>query len=232
MPTRVVEPMAGLVGSTPPAAAPEPAEDAGRQFSRLPCTHPKALPNSRLPLVNRLRPKESFTSYHKPIRSETPTPSASAPATSVWPPTPSAAGPDMGVVGIGMALGSPTHPPDYAMEAPFQPSVTTKIEALGASKDHLSKGKPKKWAIFTRTRSKRDKATDARPRDNPTGSQSSGATMRTTPSTDGAQGARDDASSPWKKPLAKARTEPVMGESTASSRLGLTRRGIPGSLGR
>ncbi|KAM4056738.1 hypothetical protein HRG_003605 [Hirsutella rhossiliensis] len=242
MSTSAKEHSSGVIDSPPTPAAEASGSDAGRDIDDaldFLSPHQKAAPNS-LPSVNRLRPKGSFTSYHKPLRSETPTSSTSTPGISqreqaVRSTTPSDTGSDTGVIGIGMALGSPTHPPDYAITPwqPFLPTMTTTVESLSSFKDDPSKSKSRKWGIFTRTRSKRSKIPDARLRDDPTSSRSASPVQQPPKQLDNvAQDGRDAAFSPRRKPLAKSRTDPTMGERTSSPRAVLTRRGTSSPLAR
>lgn len=193
----------------------------------------KCAPNS-LPSANRLRPKGSFTSYHKPIRSEWPRSSASMSdpqrELAARSTTPSDAGPD---VSIGMALGSPSHPPDYTMASwsQFMPTVTTTVESWGSNRDDdPPKSKSRKWGLFSRTRSKRGKLPDARLKEDDKGSPSASSVHRPRKQLDnGAQDERDSFYS-RPRPLAKSRTDPIMGERSRSPQTLLARRGTSSPL--
>ncbi|KAF4513660.1 hypothetical protein G6O67_000902 [Ophiocordyceps sinensis] len=237
MSTTAMEPSPGLAHSSPTAATEASGSDAGRESDDA----LDRLSLDQRPIPNRLGPKGSFTSYHKPIRSETPRSSASTPGISqreqaVRSTTPSDAGSDTGIIGIGMALGSPTQAPDYVSMTSwprFIPTVTTTVEALGSSKDDLSRSKSRKWGLFTRTRSKRGKTPDARLRDDHNGSRAASPVQRSRkPPGDGTQGGRDAIFSPRQKPLDKSRPDPTMGEHTDSPRAVLTRQGTLSPLDR
>ncbi|TFB03346.1 hypothetical protein CCMA1212_004351 [Trichoderma ghanense] len=108
----------------------------------------------------------SYKQYHIPIPREVPLP-ASLPkqmptSASLAPPL---AGADDTTAMIGMALGSPNHPPVSA-DAPWHTQTLTTVSSGGdamepaANPNGLSRSMSKRWNPFSRTKSKRSKPAD------------------------------------------------------------------------
>ncbi|KAM0254997.1 hypothetical protein ACHAQJ_006225 [Trichoderma viride] len=105
---------------------------------------------------------KSYRQYHIPIRTGLPSPESNprnTPTSSLM--VPSLAGGDETPTGIGMALGSPSHPPGSA-ESPWQSQVLTTVTSGGhapepAPNPGLSRSMSKRWNPFSRTKSKRSK---------------------------------------------------------------------------
>ncbi|PHH83674.1 hypothetical protein CDD82_5432 [Ophiocordyceps australis] len=130
------------------------------------------------------RPVPQFTPYHRPIRAGTPSSlerpgSTPLEQTSSFLLEPTDENAETGIIAIGMALGSPSHPPAQPppqQDTPtaatmtewgprqFMPMTTTTVEAFSPQReDALRVTKPRKWGFFTRSRSKRSKDGQARP---------------------------------------------------------------------
>ncbi|KND93108.1 hypothetical protein TOPH_02292 [Tolypocladium ophioglossoides CBS 100239] len=190
---------------------------------------PGAIPR-RLPSVAKVEQKGGFKAYHKPIR-----PAASSSEST--PPNPPPEQPaisrssadetsETGIIAIGMALGSPTHPPDDTMTA-WRPQFMTTVAAgtgnsQSPSKEDSSKPKPRKWGIFGRSKSKRGKGPDARQEGQPTSAASASGLARSMSSAagsrwvqdNGAKDAKSAITSPRQKPIARSQTETIMGTRT------------------
>ncbi|PHH92526.1 hypothetical protein CDD83_7023 [Cordyceps sp. RAO-2017] len=234
--TSAMEPAAAIASSQADAAAADEGAELDDSVAHLSLSpDPLAIPR-RLPSGSRIRAKGSFTSYHKPIRAETPRSSASTPNQSlrehsITSTTPTDDASDTGIIAIGMALGSPTHPPDYKMTpwAPtFTPTVTTTVEAQSPSRDEPSRSKSRKWGFFTRSRSKRGRDTkhDDQPASTPS---SSGSHIRTTPTS--APDTRDALLSPRQhRPLIKTQTDPTLARGASASPLARNAADLPGLI--
>lgn len=221
-------PMASRSGAASPAAEGQRTDPVtefdGSVGPRSP--DPRAIPR-RLPSVAKVEQRGGFRSYHKPIRAAT---SSSDLTPSNLPPEQPAISrsstdetPETGIIAIGMALGSPTHPPDYTMTA-WRPQFMTTVTAgtrdyQPPSKEDSSKSKPRKWGIFGRSKSKREKGPDARQEGQPTSAASANGLARTMSSAagprsvqdGGTQEARSATTSPRYRPIARSQTEPMMG---------------------
>lgn len=122
--------------------------------------------------------RRNYKSYHKPIRSDpqssrsnlhnimyrTNSADASLPHRSAR------NSEETGIIAIGMALGSPTHQealPRTHTELTWQPQVLTTITATGNNDDPqagvLLRSKSKRWNLFSRSKSKKQKPRDAEP---------------------------------------------------------------------
>lgn len=115
------------------------------------------------------KPKEprNYKQYHIPIRTADVSSPASNPGNT---PTshlmaPSLIGGDETPTGIGMALGSPGHPPGSA-DMPWQTGTLTTVTSGGhaqepaANPSSVSRSMSKRWNPFSRTKSKRTKPVD------------------------------------------------------------------------
>ena len=186
---------------------------------------PRAVPR-RLPSIDRAEPKRGFRSYHKPIRAAPLSSELTASNTTLKTPALSRLSadetPETGIIAIGMALGSPTHPQNDTMTAwrpQFMTSVTSGTsDSPSPSNDDSSKSKTRKWGIFGRSKSKRGKGSDARLEDQPTSAGSANGLARTMSSAPGhrsvrgsPQEAKSAVASPRYKTLGRSYTEPMMG---------------------
>ncbi|PTB70834.1 hypothetical protein BBK36DRAFT_1175712 [Trichoderma citrinoviride] len=120
------------------------------------------------PRIATTKPLEgrSYKQYHIPIPREVPSPASlpkqMATSSSLAPPFPSAGDP---TALIGMALGSPSHPPGSA-DAPWHIQTLTTVSSGGdatepaANPNGLSRSMSKRWNPFSRTKSKRSKPAD------------------------------------------------------------------------
>ncbi|POR38813.1 Uncharacterized protein TPAR_00990 [Tolypocladium paradoxum] len=222
-------PMASRSAAASPAAEGQ-RTDAVTEFDSsvgLQSPDPRAIPR-RLPSVAKVGQKGVFRFYHKPIpaaaSSSENTPSNPPPEQPAISKSPTGETPETGIIAIGMALGSPTHPPDYASTAWRPQFMTTVTAGTGDSqspkKEDSSKFKPRKWGIFGRSKSKRGKGPDARQEGQPTGAARANGLFRSTSSAAGPRSVQDAAAqeakraitSPGHKPIARSQTEPRMGE--------------------
>ncbi|KJZ79287.1 hypothetical protein HIM_01438 [Hirsutella minnesotensis 3608] len=181
---------------------------------------------------NILGSKDSFTSYHRPMRSETPTSTASTISTTgLWlqgqdfrSMTPPDDGSLSRPAAIGMALGSPSHlpPSQYTTDIwpHFQPSVITTVEAQRP----IDKKQSKKWGIFTRSRSKKGRTPESK-QDNQRAAPSSSPLSGRAPTPDNAN---QPTAPPKPRTLVKARAEPKKNRRT-NSPIGMHSQGSPNS---
>lgn len=106
----------------------------------------------------------NYKQYHIPIRSELQSPASNpgnTPTSMLM--APSLTNGDETPVAIGMALGSPSHPPGSAETQPWQTQVLTTVTSEGHAPEPapnpngLSRSMSKRWNPFSRTKSKRSK---------------------------------------------------------------------------
>jgi hypothetical protein len=120
--------------------------------------------------------RTNYKSYHVPIRGRMPTPDSSPNndtlqgVTTVRTATPESMDDNKptGLIAIGMALGSPAHPP-WAPPPPSQPVTmhstvsASSLEMHDSHDDAQSKTKSRKWGFFGRSKSKRGKGPEPSP---------------------------------------------------------------------
>ncbi|KAI9167054.1 hypothetical protein HJFPF1_03173 [Paramyrothecium foliicola] len=132
----------------------------------------KRMSRDDMALPTRQFDRSNYKSYHIPIRGHIPSPDGSPSqeslqgVTTVRTSTPESMDDSggTGVIAIGMALGSPAHPP------PMQPQQTVAMHNTASAstldlhenqEDSQSKPKTRKWGFFGRSKSKRGRGVDA-----------------------------------------------------------------------
>jgi len=213
--------------ASPPGAVPSPAENLRKSPASdidggpgSPEPNPKEIPGG-LPSAVKLKKKDNYRSYHRPIRTDrSSVESTTAPDQAHDSRVASTdEAPETGIIAIGMALGSPTHPPDYAMTA-WRPQFTTTVTAgspdaqITSNEETSPKAKSRKWGIFGRSRSRKGKGNSSPMRDGPIASPSTYSPLgRSTSTTAHAQmyprGGEAATPSPHRS-IARSQTEPML----------------------
>ncbi|ODA76275.1 hypothetical protein RJ55_08120 [Drechmeria coniospora] len=111
-----------------------------------------------------LRTPGNVQRYHRPLRAESLLLLDSTPGSPVADISTGSnhdstdEGPETGIIAIGMALGSPTHPPNQTIAAwPYHPVATPAAHVADPAEEVLPKEKHRKWTIFGRSKSKRER---------------------------------------------------------------------------
>lgn len=205
------------------SSGPDPAKPIGKP------SFDNRISRDDLALSGRTFERANYKSYHIPIRGAAQTPDISPRAqwqsrmapTRIATPESVDDKADMGVIAIGMALGSPAHPHGPTAVAPWQPQIqraATAASEVQASHEE-AKAKPRKWGLFGRSKSKRGKTAEVGPKRSMADTSASAASSAFSspsvapavfPTKENGQNEQDRRKAPRHKPIVvRSQTEPL-----------------------